>query len=88
MSSAKSLENMGCQDTDIVLHFPNFLIQAKQYKENTDRETKYKIKLQRQVGSRYIVTASNGAWAFYLAPIQLNILIDQLSTTKTLNRIC
>ena len=73
-----------------VLDFPDFLrIQAEKY-GNADRETKYKqaatIKLQRQVGSRYFVTASNAARAFYLAPIAAEYL-DQLSTTKTLNKL-
>ena len=73
-----------------VLDFPDFLhIQAEKY-GNADSETKYEqaatIKLQRQVGSRYFVTASNAARAFYLAPIAAEYL-DHLSTTKTLNKL-
>ena len=70
-----------------MLNFPDFLISQAEKNENAMKyQQAATIKLQRQVGSRYFVTASNSARAFFLAPLATEYL-QQLSKTKVLNRL-
>ena len=70
-----------------VLNFPDFLITQVEENENSlEYQQAATIKLQRQVGNRYFVTASNSARAFFLAPMAVEYL-QQLSSTKVLNRL-
>ena len=76
-----------------VLDFPDFLkarAEAAEASGDTLKASLYKealsVKLHRQVGSRYFVSASNAARAFYLAPMATEYL-QELSYTKDLNKL-
>ena len=76
-----------------VLDFPDFLLataNAAEASGDTNKASIYKaalnVNLHRQVGSRYFITASNAAKAYYLAPMA-KAYLEELSTTKELNRL-
>ena len=71
-----------------VVAFPEF-IKSKLDSDATEKEYMYlkqaeNTKFDRQVGSRYFVTAHNAARIFFLAPLVINFL-EELQTMKSLN---
>lgn len=76
-----------------VLDLPDFLTANAQTAESNGNMAKaqlyrkaLQVKLHRQIGSRYFVTASNAARAFYLVPTAVEY-IEELKCIKELNRL-